>query len=455
MKTTILRYFERLRGSLWFLPSLMVLGAAAVAFAAVAFDRAVADRRLAELVGIYNGGPQGASAILSTIAGSTVTLAGVVFSMTLVALTLASSHFGPLLLRNFMEDRLNQIVIGAFVGTFLYCLLVLRTLRHDDADPFVPQFAVTLGMLFALASLVLLIYFIHHVAASLQAEQITARVGAELMKGVDRLFPAQAGEEAGDGGAHDGDEAREGEAEAALARDARLVGAQRDGYLQIVDGDALVRIAAENDVVIGVTRAPGDYFVEGMPLARVAPRAAADDALAGKIRGAFAIGQTRTPAQDLRFAIHQLVEVALRALSPGVNEPFTAITCIDRLGSALCRLAQREIPSRFRRDDDGRVRLIAPVIGFVDVTDAAFGQIRPYAAADATVTLRLLRTIAMVAPFATRSEDRAALARHAELIARDARAALANRDDRRAVDDFYLALREALDETRPRARRTG
>ena len=165
-----------------------------LALAAVALDEAVSDRWLQSLSWAYNGGAEGASPVLGTIAGSMITIAGVVFSMTLVALTLASSQLGPRLLRNFMRDTVNQAVIGTFVSTFVYCLLVLRTIRRADEVAFVPHLAVTLGVLLALVSLGVLIYFIHHVAVSIQADQVIARVGKELFESIERLYPRRIGD---------------------------------------------------------------------------------------------------------------------------------------------------------------------------------------------------------------------------------------------------------------------
>src|SRR5665811_2008020 len=185
----ILRFWESLRSGFWFLPSLMAAGAVGLAFGTVALDQAVPDKWLQNVGWVYAGGAEGASAVLQTIAGSMITIAGVVFSLTLVALSLASSQFGPGLLRNFMRDTATQLVLGTFVATFLYCLLVLRTIRRATDATFVPHLSVTIGVLFAIASLWVLIFFIHHVAVSIQADQLVARLGKELLESIDRLYP--------------------------------------------------------------------------------------------------------------------------------------------------------------------------------------------------------------------------------------------------------------------------
>jgi uncharacterized membrane protein len=443
VRALLIKYWDRLRSSFWFLPSLMAAGAVALAFAMVTVDEAVAEEWVLELGWVYTGGAEGASAVLGTIASSMITIAGLVFSMTLVALSLASSQFGSRLLRNFMRDTANQLVLGTFVATFLYCLLVLRTIRRADEVAFVPHVSVTLGVLFAIASLCVLIYFIHHVSVSIQADQIVARVGAELNAGIDRLFPDRTGQGTSRPAAEsldDGFDAR-----------SRPIAADGDGYVQIVDAQALLRMATRADALFRVDRRPGDSVVEGMTIVTVAPGDCVDGAMVERVNTAFVLGSQRTPSQDVEFSVDQLVEIAARALSPGVNDPFTAITCIDRLGSALCRLAQREIPSAHRFDDDGRLRVVAPPVPYSRIADAALDQLRRHGRPSAAIAIRLLDTIGVVAGAARRPDDRAALRRHAELIVRGAREAVPEEEDRQAVERRYFAVSRTLNDAEPAA----
>ncbi|MBZ0110885.1 MAG: DUF2254 domain-containing protein, partial [Thermoanaerobaculia bacterium] len=194
MKAQLQKYTERIRSSFWFLPSLMAVGAVLLAFGTVALDDAIANDWLLRQGWVYTGGAEGASAVLGTIAGSMITIAGVVFSMTLVALSLASSQFGPRLLRNFMRDTTNQVVLGTFIATFLYCLFVLGTIRRAEEIAFVPHLSVSIGILTAVCSLAVFIYFIHHVSVSIQSHQIVSRVWQDLIRGIDRAFPELDGE---------------------------------------------------------------------------------------------------------------------------------------------------------------------------------------------------------------------------------------------------------------------
>jgi uncharacterized membrane protein len=418
----------------------MAGGAMVLAFATVALDTLVTDWLTLKWGLNFTGGAEGASSLLGAIAGSMITIAGVVFSMTLVALSLASSQLGPRLLRNFMRDNTTQMVLGTFVATFLYCLLVLRTIRRAEEIAFVPHLSVTLGVLLAVVSVGVLIYFIHHVSVSIQANEIVARVGTELIEGIERLFPENIGRgapripmEPPDAGFLD-----------TFDREARPIGSAGDGYLQFVDGDALIALAMQEDVVIRLERRPGHYVVATRPLALVWPGNKVTDQLIDRINSAFALGNQRTSGQDVEFAVNQLVEIAIRALSPGVNDPFTAMVCVDHLGSALCRLAELDMPSPYRHDTQEKIRVITPVFTFPDVTDAAFNQIRQYGRSSTAVTIRLLETIAEVAGSVHRPEDRAALLRHAKMIARGARDGLLEDEDRQVVEEHFQSVNKLL-----------
>jgi len=420
----------------------MASGAIVSAFATVALETPVKDWLTLNWGLTFTGGAEGASSLLGAIAGSMITIAGVVFSMTLVALSLASSQLGPRLLRNFMRDTTTQVVLGTFVATFLYCLLVLRTIRRAEETLFVPHLSVTLGVLLAVVSVGVLIYFIHHVSVSIQANEIVARVGKELIEEIERLFP----ENIGRGASRIPTEPPNADFLDRFDREARPIGSTGDGYLQFVDGDALMALAMQEDVVIKVERRPGHYVVATRPLALVCPGNRLTDQLMYRVNCAFALGNQRTSGQDIEFAVNELVEIAIRALSPGVNDPFTAMTCVDRLGSALCRLAQQEMPSPYRYDTQDQLRVITPVFTFPDVTDAAFNQIREYGRSSAAVTIRLLETIAVVAGSVHRPEDRIALLRHAKMIARGAGGGLPEAEDRQEVEKRFQSASRLLSE---------
>lgn len=384
----------------------------------------------------FSGGADGASTVLGIIAGSMISIAGVVFSMTLIALSLASSQMGPRLLRTFMRDTSTQVVLGTFIATFLYCLLVVRSIRLEEEVAFVPHVSVALGVLLAVASVGVLIYFIHHLSVSIQANEIAARISKELRDATELMFPEHFG-------CAPSTESTEPPARAfveSLSDDCQPIEALDDGYLQFVDGEALIALAKDQDLVVRLEKKPGNYVNAHSTLAMISPASRVTGPLAKQVRKHFVLGHQRSAGQDIEFGVNQLVEIAVRALSPGVNDPFTAITCVDQLGSFLCRLATRDMPSTHRHDDQDRLRVIAPAYTFPEITDAALNQIRQHARGSVAVCLRLLETIAVVADLAHRAEDRRALLRHAQLIAQSASESLPDSEDRRVIDACYQQL---------------
>ena len=400
MKVRLRQLWYHATASLWFIPVCLAVAAIALSFAMIALDTALTAETVRKLSWIYSGGPEGSISILSAIASSTVTVAGVVFSITVVALTLASSQFGPRLLNNFMRDRINQAVLGIFIATFLYCLLVLRTIRRDD--PFVPHLAITLGILLSLASFFFFIYFIHHIASSIKADNIIALVEKDLEKIMDELFPDPIGE----GGQTPDDDALP----QAFEEKAATIPARGAGYVQAVDTQSVIDLARESDLLVRLEYRPGDFVTKGAALARVWPPEAASEELTARLNNQFILGRQRTPVQDVELCVNQLVEIAIRALSPGINDTFTAIICVDRLGAALSRLAGRTIPSPMRRDQDGALRVVAYPMTFTGAVNAAFNCIRQDA--NIPVMIRLLEIPGRPSPArATTEEQRQALLR--------------------------------------------
>ncbi len=427
--------WERLQTSYWFVPSLLALGAVILSFFTVHLDTIWEAKRLRSIDWIWAGGPEGARNVLATIAGSTITVAGVVFSITIVSLTLASSQFGPRLLRNFMADRPTQFVLGVFVATFLYCLLVLRTIRGTDAATFVPFISVTLGLVFAVISVGFLIFFIHHVSNSILAENLIARVAHELDDTIDRLFPEELGDDA----------ELAAQPEAVLPEEApHAIPSSRSGFIEAVGTDRILELAQEHDLLIRLHRRPGDFVAEGALLAEIWPKVKASQKTEAELRGAFLLGRHRTPTQDLEYSIDQLVEVAVRAMSPGINDPFTAITCIEWLGVALLKLSGRKIPQRNRSDAEGRLRVIADVTDFEGIAAAALDQVRQYGCSSVAVTIRLLDVLERVAREMRRESDRGILARHAEKIRDDGVSHVRNEKDRQEIEQRFAVTIAAL-----------
>jgi len=369
-----------------------------------------------------------------------VSVAATAFSITIVALQLAASNFGPRMLRNFMQDTGNQVVLGTFIATFIYSLLVLRTVRGegDGYNQFVPQLSVTVGLLLAIAGIGVLIYFIHHAATIIQASQVISGVSDDLNQAIDRLFPEKIG--------HGLSEFQQQVAEIPINFDSQAcpIRATRSGYLQAIDDEELMKIACEHKLVLRLKYRPGKFIVQGRDLVMVWPGERVNRQLTERLKDAFILGKERTEQQDVEFPIDQLVEIALRAISPAVNDPFTAIRCIDRLSAGLSRLAERDFPSPYRYDRSHNLRVIAEGVTFAGLTDAAFNQIRQYSTKDVAVTLRLLEAIAVIARYTRNSKDRAALLRHAKMIERGSQESVSEQLDRQDVEERYQAAVKLL-----------
>jgi uncharacterized membrane protein len=442
MQTKLSNLWYKIRASYWFIPSLMLIVACCLSLALIYFD-VLLDKTgwLDSLNRFYPSKPEGARALLSTVAGSMITVAGVVFSITMVALTLASSQFGPRLLVNFMRDRGNQLVLGTFISTFVYCLLVLRTIRSGEDVSFVPQLAVTFALIMAIASIIVLIYFIHHASTSIQASHVIATVNDDLRDSLDRLFP-----EPIDEGESDKWSQLRIQADIPLnfEEEAIEIGAPRSGYLQATDLHGLINIATDIGIIVKLELRAGNYVIELGKLASVGPREKVGEELKNKIIGMFIIGKDRTYEQDPEFAFDQLVEIAIRALSPGINDPITAIMCIDRIASALSQLAQRKFPSSSVYNKNDKLCVISKPITFSDITDAAFNQIRQYGRSSAAVTIHLLEVIGKIAPYMKRDADRQTLIRHADMIMRGSEVGLPEQLDRNDVKERYQIAIHAL-----------
>lgn len=434
------KLWDSLHSSFWFVPTLMVSLALGLSLITIWIDHKQ-EANIVERIGwAYSLGPSGSRAILSAIAGSMVSVATTAFSITIVALQLASSQFGPRLLRNFMQDTGNQIVLGTFISTFVYSLMVLRTVNGVENDEFVPHLSVTIGLGLAIASVGVLIYFIHHSASSIQVDQVIKQVGYDLDVAIDQLFPERIGRSAS--------KHQQEESLAAIPADFDRVACPiktiASGYIQAIDDNQLMQVATENNLLLRVQQRPGHFVIKGSELVQVFPGEKVNKKLVVKINDAFLLGSRRSEQQDVEFPIDQLVEIAIRALSPGINDPFTAIRCIDQLSAALCHLAQREIPSPYRYDDHSQLRIIAEPISFADATDAAFNQIRQYGKSSVAVTMRLLEAIAAIAPFTHRTTDRTTLQRHADMIERGSQEGIAEELDYNNVKERYLTAVKAI-----------
>ncbi|MBD0390195.1 MAG: DUF2254 domain-containing protein [Nostoc sp. C3-bin3] len=430
----ISKLWDQLHSSYWFIPTVMAVVATALAFTMLNLDRT--GKVNIDYWWIYTGGADGARSLLGSVAGSMISVAATAFSITIVALQLAASNFGPRLLRNFMQDTGNQIVLGTFIGTFIYCLFVLRTIHGegDGYEQYVPQLSVTVGTLLAIISISVLIYFIHHASTIIQASHVIQNVSEDLHSAIERLFPQKIG--------RGEPEDRQGIEEIPMSfeKEALPIRANGTGYLQAIDDEELMKIACKHNLLIRLQVRPGKFLIQGSNLALAFPGKKVNKKLTKQINDAFILGKERTEQQDIEFPIDQLVEIALRAISPGINDPFTAIRCIDRISAGLCHLVQRDFPSPYRYDNNNKLRFIAEGVDFRGLVDRAFNQIRQYGKSDAGVIIRLLEAIATIATYTNNSKYQASLRHHADMILQDSREGLSQEQDRKDVEESYYQV---------------
>lgn len=431
MRSRALALWESIRTSFWFLPAIMSVGSIFLVALTARLGNWIPTEAIEAIPLVYAGDAAGARAILTTIAGSMVGITGVTFSVTIVALSLASTQLGPRLLRNFMSDTGNQVVLGTFISTFLFCLLALREVQGEDAR--VPVLLVTTGILLALASLAVLIYFFHHVAVSIQAPHVVAWIARDLGGSIAKLEPIDEADTDGDGGRSHG----------GLAGRGTPVVARRAGYVQGLDLGSICRRARSVDASAHVLTRPGQFVVLGDTLATIHGTVDEEriETLAQTIRSACVIGSQRTATEDLEFGVHQLVEIALRALSPGVNDPHTAINCIDWLGAALSDAVTRQLPPERHYDPENTLRVLTRTITYRGLLDAAFLQIRQACVGNTAVAIRMLEALASIADRVQQDDTREHVRTHIRLVWEANREAVAAAEDRTDLEERYrLAL---------------
>lgn len=408
MPSRLSQALEKLTSSLWFIPALLTVLSVALAAALVWLDLHQRGADWVKENPLLLSSADGASQLLSTIAGSVIAVAGVLFSITILVLSTASAQFGPRLLGNFMQHRGTQLVLGTFVGVFTYCLIVLRFV--GVRENFVPHIANNVGLLFGLISFFLLIYFVHHMATFIQVANVIDDVARRMERALEAFFPERSRD---DESAPDKEQHSD---QADMQANCASVRVETSGYVQVIEYQGLLKQAQRKGVVIRMNLRPGQYALRGTPLAGISPANRLDDELIGCVHRFTVIGAERSLDQDPEFAIHQLVEIALRALSPGVNDPFTAINCLDRLGSALAMVASRQLPSRFLKDDENELRIIRNPLTYAGIVNAAFNQIRQTAEGNAALVFRMLEVIAELGRLDVPEPFRDALQREFEAV---------------------------------------
>lgn len=389
-------HWYRLRSSLWFFPGLLTIVGILLALLTLRIDESIGPVDRMHSFWFFGGGAEGARGVLTAIASTTVTVVATVFSIVVVAIQLAASQFTPRVLRSIMRDRVNQVTLGTFLGTFIFSLLVLRSVRSgtDNDVPFVPALSVSIATFLALVCMALLIFFIHHAARSMEVATVVDRTTREALALIGSTLPEEPAESPG------------GLALDVVLEVSHLVRADRAGYIGSVNLDALVRCAREDDLVVRLEPVIGEFVLPGTILATVwqppdlAELTADDDdaddqrtSIEANIRRTIQFYEAPGEHDDLAFNVQRLSDIATKAMSPGINDPTTARLTMDRIAEVITRIGMRPpLPDRYA-DDDGAVRVLWEHDPWERIVVIAFDEYGHYATSDLQILLHLAKTL--------------------------------------------------------------
>lgn len=436
--TAEIRFFwARLNANYWFYPALFAILAALLAFVMIWLDRNGFAEALNRVEWLVPARPKGASDILTVMAGAMIGVASTVFSITLVAVTYASGNYGPRLLTNFLEDKGNQLSLATFIGSFVYALIVLRAVRAEGEAPanaaqtagdtlpgFAPQLSLLVAYLLIGACVGVLVFFLNHVPSSIRINKVLERIGRRLLELVRNTYPRD------DCFA----DAREGEG-------GKPITARETGYVQMIDFEDLEKKARDCGGTFSLTVRTGDFVHRGLPLMEV--KGCDPEVIEDSVREDFSLGSVRTPEQDPQFLIDELVEIGLRALSPGINDPFTAITALHWLGAAIAEIGNRDL----RKDICGENAEDCPVIPLADsfghFVERSFGSIRSAVAASPNASRVMLEVLANAARTMPHEARRNLLRKEGRLLLEQTEAKLTGPDIDR-VRERYESFRRAF-----------
>jgi uncharacterized membrane protein len=437
--------WDRLKVSFWFAPLVMTVAAILLARAMNWIDMRIPNEMLADSHLVLSGSVSELRTLLVTIATTVLATAGVVFTLLTLPLSTVAAQYGSRLLRLFLGDRITQLVLGMFVGTFVYCLAAATSIPPVDVtlpiQPQGPQLTATMGLLLMLATFASLILLVQHVSTMLQAPNIAAAAGAELLDVIGTEIPdeVRSGEDLSQTG--------QGAPEPLVETAGYPVRVRDTGYIQYVDPEYVLILARESDLVIRLLHKPGHFVWSGTVVALVWPADRVDERLDEQIRHAFRLGNQRTPTEDVEYAVNQLVEMAVRAMSPAINDPFTAMTCLDHLRNGLALFVQQREEKPNLYDRDGRLRLVFEPVTFGGLLNAAFDMLRHASCDNASVLLHMLEVIDAIGQETKSPEARQKLLRHVGLIQAESQAGALIEEDRQLILRSAEALHSKLGKT--------
>ncbi|WP_237059044.1 DUF2254 domain-containing protein [Microbulbifer sediminum] len=426
---------ERLRTSFLTVPASMIVLAILLAIVLRLLDSTVNFGDLTGLDWLSISDADSARALLSTIASSTITVAGTVFSITVVALTLASNQFGPRLVRNFIRDRSTQVALGIFLATFAYALVTIRSIDTLQGDVRNYDLAVHVAMLLAVASILFLVYFIHNVALTIQVDNITHQINREFHRAIDREYPQSSQDTEGE---------KFDEERLELGTGWINIPSGGGGYVQLVNRQALKSLAEKHDCCLQITSHAGAYVNHWGVLGRVYHSPEDIDSLFAGIHSAVELGSQPTAEQDIVFSIRQLSQIAVRALSPGINDPFTAYTCVDRLVEGLGTVLQRPEPANCFTDEQGCLRLVTRELTFGDLLDASLDEICEHGRANGVFMRHLLHSLLHLSRACGRGQDRRAMLNYVRRLEQDCETFIESSADIEAIKSRVDEIARAL-----------
>mgnify|MGYP001187733484 CR=1 FL=1 len=437
--------WDRLKVSFWFAPALMALGAMLLAWSIYWVDSHIPNEVLENSRFVLAGTASELRTALLGIAGTVLATAGVVFTLLTLPLSTVAAQYGSRLLRLFLGDRTTQLVLGMFVATFVYCIAAALSIPPAEVERESPQLTASVGLYLMLATFATLILLVQHISTMLQAPNIAAAAGAELLAVVRAANTADV---IRDDGAM-GESANRPDVQDDLASLTETVGypvqVSNTGYIQFIDPDILLALARNKDVVIRLLHKPGCFVGSGAVVALVWPAGRVDAQLDKLLRRAFQIGSGRTPTQDIEYAVNQLTEMAVRAMSPAINDPFTAMTCLDHMGDGLATFIQQGENGSHYFDQDGKLRLILEPVTFVELLGAAFDMLRHASCDNASVLLHMLKVIEALGQVARAPTVHQVLLQHASLIQAESQAGALIEADRYAVQLCSQAVQAKLE----------
>ncbi len=439
MRRVAARYrWDRMKVSFWFAPVVMSIGAVLLAWLMYEIDSLIPNDQLANSHFILSGMPGELRTVLIGMATTILATAGVVFTLLTLPLSTVAAQYGSRLLRVFLGDRTTQLVLGTFVATFVYCLAAALSILPTMVEPYAPQLTVTVGLFLTLASFGSLILLVQHISTMLQAPNIAAAAGSELRDVVLAEVPVQV---------IPGDNCMEGSKltdETLVETAGYPICVRQSGSIQYIDPEYIIELAREHNLVIRLLRKPGDIVWRDDRVALVWPAKHVDEDLEHQIRNAFRIGNGRTPTQDVVYAFNQLVEMAVRAMSPAINDPFTAMTCLNYIGEGLALFIKQGEKSPCLYDQDHQLRLILQPVTFTELLDNAFTMIRHASCDNATVLLHMLEVIQTIGLDVNSTGPKLELLRHLDLIREETTAGSIVGSDREQIYQRCTDLASSL-----------